>query len=104
MVYIGGILVLLIFGIMLTNGITDAEISSSNAGSVPAAAFSAGIFAIILFVLFTTKWNLKTPVQNEETISKIGNLLLSTYLMPFEIASIVLLIALIGAAMYSRKI
>jgi NADH:ubiquinone oxidoreductase subunit 6 (subunit J) len=39
----------------------------------------------------------------ETTVSKIGELLLTQYLLPFEIASIVLLVALIGAAMIARR-
>ncbi len=103
MVYIGGILVLLIFGIMLTTKITDAEIKTNNLSYIPAAFFTTGIFVILIFVLYTTKWNQKTPIQNEETISQIGKALLSSYVLPFEIASIVLLVALVGAIMFSRK-
>ncbi len=103
MVYIGGILVLLIFGIMLTTKITDAEIRTSNLSYIPAAFFTTGIFVILIFVLYFTKWKQKTPIQNEETISQIGKAFLSTHVLPFEIASIVLLVALIGAIMFSRK-
>ena len=103
MVYIGGILILLIFGIMMTTKVTDAEITTSNIGSIPAMFVSAGVFVILIIVLLTTKWNIKTPVENDVTVNQIGNLLLSTYLLPFEIASIVLLVSLMGAAMYARK-
>jgi len=103
MVYIGGILVLLIFGIMMTTRITDAEIKVNNLSTIPAVFISVGIFVILIFVLLTTNWKVRTPVQNEETINQIGYMLLSDYLLPFEIASIVLLIALMGAAMFARK-
>ena len=104
MVYIGGILILLIFGIMLTSKITDVELTTSNLSAVPAIIFTVGITTIIIFVILTTKWNTKPPAVMTETISQIGKLMLTTYLLPFEIASIVLLVALIGSAMYSRKI
>ncbi len=103
MIYIGGILVLIIFGIMLTSRITNAEIRTSNLGPIPAFLATVAVLAILIYVIITTKWLVKTPIENEETIRQIGTLMLSTYLLPFEIASIVLLIALIGAAMYSRK-
>jgi NADH:ubiquinone oxidoreductase subunit 6 (subunit J) len=64
---------------------------------------SAGVFVILIIVLLSTKWNINPPVENDVTINQIGNLLLSTYLLPFEIASVLLLIALMGAAMYARK-
>jgi NADH:ubiquinone oxidoreductase subunit 6 (subunit J) len=67
--------------------------------------FSSGIIGIMIFVILTTKWNEKqNPELQAETVSKIGTALLSQYLLPFEIASIVLLVALIGSAMYSRRI
>ncbi|MBN1632725.1 MAG: NADH-quinone oxidoreductase subunit J [Ignavibacteria bacterium] len=103
MVYIGGILILLIFGIMMTTRITDSEIKTTNLSSVPAVFVSAGVFVILIIVLLTTKWNINPPVENDVTVNRIGNLLLTTYLLPFEIASVVLLIALMGAAMYARK-
>jgi NADH-quinone oxidoreductase subunit J len=103
MIYIGGILILLIFGIMLTSRITNAEIRTTNLGSIPALILSAGVLAILLLVIMKTKWVVKPSEMKEETVRQIGTIMLSEYLLPFEIASIVLLIALIGAAMYARK-
>ncbi len=103
LIYIGGILVLLIFGIMLTTRITDAEIRTKNLSAIPAAIVASGIFVILMIIILTTKWRVYQEIPSEETVSHIGKLLLSAYLLPFEIASVVLLIALIGAAMYARK-
>ncbi|MCX6160315.1 MAG: NADH-quinone oxidoreductase subunit J [Ignavibacteriae bacterium] len=103
MVYVGGILVLMIFGVMLTTKIADIDIHTKNLNRIPAILFSTGITVILIFILFTTKWNIKPQVQNQETVSQIGKLMLTTYLLPFEIASIVLLVALVGSAMYARK-
>lgn len=103
MVYVGGILILLLFGIMLTHRITSIDIKTNNLNIIPAVIFTVGITAIIIVIMLTTKWRITIPVQNETTISEIGRQLLSSYLLPFEIASIVLLIALIGSAMYARK-
>lgn len=104
MVYVGGILILLLFGIMLTHKITSVDIKTSNLNVIPSVIFTVGITAIIIFIMLTTKWRVTVPVQNESTVGQIGKLMLSNYLLPFEIASIVLLIALIGSAMYARKI
>ncbi|MDD5363110.1 MAG: NADH-quinone oxidoreductase subunit J [Ignavibacteria bacterium] len=104
MVYVGGILILLIFGVMLTTKITDVELKTKNLNVIPSILFSVGIITILIFVVFSTKWNLKQAVENEETVTQIGTLLLSTYLLPFEIASVLLLVALIGSAMFARRI
>jgi NADH-quinone oxidoreductase subunit J len=104
MVYIGGILILLVFGIMLTNKITEIDLTTKSLNPIPAIIFSVGITVILIFIMLTTKWNIKMPINNESTVNQIGKLMLTSYLLPFEIASIVLLVALIGASMYARKI
>ncbi|MCE1164728.1 MAG: NADH-quinone oxidoreductase subunit J [Bacteroidetes bacterium] len=104
MVYVGGILILLIFGVMLTTKITDVELKTKNLNVVPSVIFSLGIVIILIFVILSTKWNIRMAPESEETVSQIGKALLTTYLLPFEIASVVLLVALIGSAMFARKI
>jgi NADH:ubiquinone oxidoreductase subunit 6 (subunit J) len=89
---------------MLTTKIADIELSSKNLNTVPGIIFTVGIISILIFIITTTKWNIKQPVANEETVSQIGKMLLTNYLLPFEIASIVLLVALIGSAMFARRI
>ena len=103
MIYIGGILVLLIFGVMLTTKITDVKLKTKNINALTSAIFVIGITAVLIFIMLTTNWKVAEVVKYDETIDKIGVLLLTDYLLPFEIASIILLIALIGAAMYARK-
>jgi NADH-quinone oxidoreductase subunit J len=104
MVYVGGILILLLFGIMLTQKVTEVDLSSKTLNMIPSVIFAVGITSVLIFIMLTTKWNTKAPLNNETTVGQIGKMMLTGYLLPFEIASIVLLIALIGAAMYARKI
>lgn len=103
MVYVGGILVLLLFGIMLTRKVTEVDITTTTLNMIPSIIFAVGITAILVVLMLTTKWNMKAPLNNEATVNQIGKMMLSGYLLPFEVASIVLLVALIGAAMYARK-
>jgi len=103
MVYIGGILILMLFGIMLTQKITDVEIKIKILNIVPSVIFTVGITALLLFVMLTTNWRIKSPLTTESTVGLIGKQFLSGYLLPFEVASVVLLVALVGAAMYARK-
>lgn len=104
MIYVGGILILLLFGVMLTTKITDVQINSKSLNTIPGLIFTAGIITILTFIIISTKWNIKHPVDTNESVSQIGRLLLTNYLLPFEIASIVLLVALIGSAMFARRI
>ena len=102
-VYVGGILVLIIFGVMLTNKIDTPSIASSSSNQVIGAIVSLLLFAFQLGVIFKTEWYTGDGVIVEDTVYPIGIMLLTDYLLPFEVVSILLLGALIGAAMLSRK-
>ena len=102
-IYVGGILVLIIFGVMLTNKIDDATITSPTHNRIPGIISCLIILYVQFTVIFNTNWYKGSEIIRETTVKDIGTLLLTKYLLPFEIASILLLAALIGAAMLSRK-
>ena len=102
-IYVGGILVLIIFGVMLTNKIDNATISSPTHKRIPGIISCLILLAIQFYVIFNTNWYVNVNQAKDSTIKDIGNLLLTKYLLPFEVVSILLLAALVGAAMLSRK-
>jgi len=102
-VYVGGILVLIIFGVMLTNKIDTPSIASSSSNQLIGAFVSLLLFAFQLGVIFKTNWPVWDGTVVEDTVRPIGRMLLTEYLLPFEVVSILLLGALIGAATLSRK-
>lgn len=103
-VYVGGILVLLIFGIMLTHKITDIRISHSTIQRGIGGAVVILILIGLVRIIYTAPWYLKDVPDPDSTVEGIGKLLMIDYLLPFEVASVLLLAALLGAAMLSRKI
>jgi NADH-quinone oxidoreductase subunit J len=104
LIYVGGILVLLLFGVMLTSKVVNVELKTGTLHTVPALLLVA-IVAGTLSGLFYTSWRGATPAPSalSTTTPSLGQLLMTTYLLPFEIASVILLVALIGAAMFARK-
>lgn len=102
-IYVGGILVLLIFGIMLTQRITSVQISHTSLQRRIGGLVVVFIFVGLARMIFTTPWYLEEAVEPAGTVAAIGKLLMIDYLLPFEVASILLLAALLGAAMLSRK-
>ena len=102
-IYVGGILVLIIFGVMLTNNIDDPNLSNKSQNQLVGGVFSFALLVMLSNIVFNTNWHMKELIVRESTVNDIGLMLLSTYLLPFEIVSILLLAALIGAAMLSRK-
>ena len=104
LVYVGGILVLLIFGVMLTRNITNIELGAKKMRGLPASVI-VGVFLGTLILLVTrTSWNqVMSSGVPADTTTALGEELLTTYLLPFEVAAILLLIAVMGAAMIARK-
>ena len=103
LVYIGGILVLIIFGIMLTNRISSVRLSQTNVQQGVGVAVAIWLFILILMVVSKTPWNQMDTIEPASTVGDIGTLLLTKYLLPFEAISLLLLGALIGAAVLSRE-
>lgn len=103
LIYVGGILVLILFAVMLTHRITDVQITNRSVGRIPALV-AVGIFVFLLVqTIRETPWQKAKEIVYAPTTAKIGDLLLENYLLPFELASLVLLAALIGAVFLSRK-
>ena len=106
-VYVGGILVLILFGVMMTSGRLEMRVRIQRGQLLLGGGISLALLMLLLTVIANTpKWeNLTddgTPL--EPTTKLIGELILKDkFLLPFEVASVLLLVALIGAALISRK-
>ena len=103
LVYIGGINVLIIFGIMLTNKISSVRLSQTNVQQGVDGVVALWLFILISIVISKASWVEVGSSEPASTVSDIGKLLLTDYLLPFEAISLLLLGALIGAAMLSRE-
>jgi len=89
---------------MLTNKISIAQISQGSIQKGMGLVVVLGIAVIILTAVLPHDWVGSTlPMAFTETVSGIGHLLFTDYLILFEIASVLLLGALIGAATLARK-
>jgi len=104
LIYVGAIMVLIIFGIMLTPQTVELP-DIGGPGQTAAAIFvAAALFAVAGAVVATSRWPLASPTPiDRPTTELIGFGLFSTYVLPFEIASILLLIAMIGAIVIARE-
>jgi len=102
-VYVGGILILLLFGVMLTNKITNVEIRTGTINLVPAVIGVGLLAGALLAAVINAPWKINNIEQAVPTTNILGTLLLQEYLLIFELLGIVLLIALIGAASIARK-
>ena len=103
LIYVGGILVLTLFAVMLTHRIADVRISNRSLGRLPALLVVAVVGAVMFRAIGATTWHAIAPGAAAPTTYSIGNGFLNEYVLPFELASVVLLAALVGAVVLSRK-
>jgi NADH-quinone oxidoreductase subunit J len=104
LVYIGAVMVLFLFGVMLTRARTgkDADLNNNNA---PVAAFvSLLLFGVMAYVLMKGYSDTKIDGNGAPTSTKtVSDLIFKPYLLPFEALSFLLLAAVIGAIVLARK-
>ncbi|MBM4245941.1 MAG: NADH-quinone oxidoreductase subunit J [Deltaproteobacteria bacterium] len=103
LVYVGGILVLTLFAIMLTHQISEVAVSNRAVGRLPALGLVGLVGGAMGVAVFRAPWHIEPLGEATPTTYGIGDSFLNQYLLPFELASIVLLTALVGAIVLSRK-
>jgi NADH:ubiquinone oxidoreductase subunit 6 (subunit J) len=102
-VYVGGILVLIIFGVMLTNRLEKPSIDISSFNQLTAGLLCFFLFLLQCYAIINGEWINYDSGPIENSSKEIGRLILSKHLLPFEVISVLLLGVLIGAATIARK-
>ena len=105
LIYVGAVNVLILFAIMLVNKRQDfAPFPSTGVRKLLTAVVSLGLFGLLSAMVLATPWAYSTPpVAGENSVVVIGEHLFSDFLLPFELASILLLIAMVGAIILARR-
>ena len=105
LIYVGAVNVLILFAIMLVNK-KEAMGASPGIGlrRVLSTGVCLGLFALLLRVAFSTPWATPGPAAiGEDAVIRLGEHFFSDYLLPFELASVLLLMAMIGAIVLARR-
>lgn len=105
LVYVGAVNVLILFGIMLVNKRQDFRpVANALLGKVATAGVCVGLFALLGTMVMATPWQMSSEAAaGENAINLIGQHFFSDFLLPFELASILLLVALVGAIILARR-
>jgi len=104
LVYVGGILVLILFAVMLTSKISDQKHSNPSVGILPGVVLLVALLGVLGYVAARSPWLTSSATFNApQTSFTIGDVFLREYLLPFEVSSLVLLATLIGAVVIARK-
>jgi len=103
LIYVGGILILILFGVMLTHMPYQIQVFGESRRIVTGILISVFIFVVTGIAGYEIFSVINIVPQGYVDIEKIGLTLLSFYVFPFEFASLTLLLVIIGAAVLSRR-
>lgn len=101
-IYVGGILVLLLFGVLLTNRRLEDLVATNTRSYLIGTVAGLLILAVLCRIIVASTWPAAFKPNPVGTTQPLGYLLLRDYLLPFEFSSITLLACLIGAAYLVR--
>jgi NADH:ubiquinone oxidoreductase subunit 6 (subunit J) len=105
LVYVGAISILIVFAIMVSKQLMSPEFKARNEQWLWGAVTAVALFALLAFILLSVKWPTAESAVPQDAIGKLGQALVSAdqYVLPFEVASVLLLVALVGAVIIARE-
>jgi NADH-quinone oxidoreductase subunit J len=104
LIYVGGILVLILFAIMLTKQIgEDPKLTNAHLALPVGAVLAIVTIATLTYMAVMAPWKLEATPSYAPVSAGLGVAFLTEWLLPFEVASVVLLAALIGSVIIARK-
>jgi NAD(P)H-quinone oxidoreductase subunit 6 len=105
LIYVGAVNVLILFAIMLVNKREDfVPLPKSWIRKAATAIVCTGLFALLSTMVLTTPWGISTlTAAGDASIVTIGKHFFTDFLLPFEVASVLLLMALVGAVILARR-
>ena len=105
LVYVGAIAILIIFAIMLSRQAMATDDKVLNEQWALGGVVAAALFAGLVYVLLKANWPVVEAAAPTEGIRRLGEALVNPngFLLPFEVASVLLLVALVGAVIIARE-
>jgi len=104
LVYAGAVCIMVVLGLMVIRR-ADMKLSNEFNGQIYPAAGVVGLFFIIsAFLVAKTQWMVSRVQVPEKTVESIATLMLSKYVIPFEVVAVLLLVSLIGALLIAREV
>lgn len=103
LIYVGAIMILLMFALMLTHRMMTSRLRQTIGQWPVAAAVAVWILVILVRLMVLHPWGMGELPTKAPTTATIGVELLTHYLLPFELASVVLLVAIVGAIVLAKE-
>lgn len=105
LVYVGAIAILIIFAVMLSRRFASPDVKFLNEQWVWAVVAAVVLFAILAFILLGVAWPTREASVPDGIMVELGKALVDPgqFLLVFEVASVLLLVALVGAVIVARE-
>lgn len=103
LIYVGAIATLIVFAIMLSRNIMRRDIRAANDQWVEGVVAAVLLFVLLALVLSRASWPTISAAAPPDAIPGIGRALVSDYVIPFEVASVLLLVGMVGAIIIARE-
>ena len=104
LVYVGGILILILFGVMLTSQGYSLSFKTITVNLLPASLISVAVAVLLIFAFLSTDWTISEVAERSDTVYDLGMLLMGDYILPFIAVGVLLLVAIIGAILMSTRL
>ena len=101
LIYAGAISVLLVFAVMLTPA--GDRRNSDTAFQGPALILAGLVLAVTVFVIYDTDWRIAAHGEFAATAAALGRAFFTPYVVPFEVASVLLVVAMVGAIVLTQE-
>lgn len=104
LVYVGGILILILFGVMLTTQGDTFSFKTITVNLAPASVLSVAAAVLLIYAFVQTDWKIAESNVRDETVREMGMMLMGEYVLPFIVVGVLLLIAIIGAILMATRL
>lgn len=104
LVYGGAIAIFIVFGVMLTQRGNMKQTNLFSKSAALAGLVSLGLIVINAVMVLRTNWTISTATPPEDTVNQIADMMYTKMLIPFEVAAILLLVALLGAVIIAKEV
>lgn len=104
MIYVGAVVIILIFGIMLIHrgNMFETNMPGRHLGIGTLASFT--VAGLLIYAVSNTAWPLSTEAPAQQTVDTLAHSLFTVFVVPFEVAGVLLLVAVIGAIILAKEV
>lgn len=103
LLYVGAVMTIVIFAIMMTNRFGSKNTASHNKLGIPALFASTALFLVLAKLLARSDWPVRAEAFERVSVETLGKAFVGPYVFPFEVISIILISAMIGALIVAKR-